>query len=56
MSSIAISGEGARGPPLSTVLAATILNERKKVEKSVPEGTPNLWRVSKAAPRGARSK
>ena len=27
--SIAISGDGARGPPLSTVLATTTLNERK---------------------------
>ena len=54
ISSIAISGEGARGPPLSTVLAATTLNERRKLEKGVPEDTPNVWRVSKAAPCEAR--
>ena len=51
-----MSGEGASGPPLSAVLAIIILKERKELEKGVPEGTPNVWSVSKAAPRGARSK
>ena len=41
-------------PPLSTVLATTTLNERKKLEKGVPEGTS--MESSEAAPRGARSK
>ena len=51
-----MSGEDASGPPLSTVLATTPLKERKKLEKGIPNGTPNFWSVSKAAPRGARSK
>ena len=42
MSSIAMSGEGARGPPLSTLLTATTLNEHRTLEKGVPEGTPNV--------------
>ena len=42
MSSIAMSGEGASGPPLSTVLVAITLNERKKLENGVPEGTLNF--------------
>ena len=51
-----MSGEGAGGPPLSTALANISLKERKKLEKGIPKGTPNFWSVSKAAPRGARSK
>ena len=42
MSSIAMSGEGASGPLLSTILATTTLNERWKLEEGVPEGTPNF--------------
>ena len=53
MFSIAISGDGARGPPLSTVLATSPLNDGRKLEKGVPEGTPNFCRDAKAAPRGA---
>ena len=56
MSSIAISSESVRGPPLSKVHATTTLNGRILLEKSVPEGTPNVWKVSEAEPRGARSK
>ena len=56
MSSVAISGESARGSPLSTVHATTTLNEQTQLEKGIPESTSNLWRVSEAAPRGARSK
>ena len=56
MSSNAISGESVRGLPLSTVHAIATLNERILLQKGVPEGTPNFWRVSKAVPRGARSK
>ena len=42
MNSIAMSGEGASGPALSIVLAKTALNERRKLEKGVPEGTRNF--------------
>ena len=42
MSSIAMSGERASGPALSIVLATTTLNERRKNEKGVPEGTRNF--------------
>ena len=43
MISIAMSGEGASGPPLSTVvLATTTPNERRKLEKGVPEVMPNF--------------
>ena len=55
-SSIAISGEGASGPPLSTVPATITRKERKKLEEGVPDGTPKCWRDAEAAPRGARSK
>ena len=51
MSSNAISGESVRGLPLSTVHAIATLKERILLQKGVPEGTPNVWRVSKAAPR-----
>ena len=56
MGSIAILGESMRGLPLSTVHAITTLNERILLQKGVPEGPQNVWRVSTAAPRGARSK
>ena len=53
---IAISADGAKGPPFSTVLATTTRRVRKELEKGVPVRTPNFCRVSRAAPRGARSK
>ena len=56
ISFITISGDGARGPTLSTVPATTALNDRRKLEKGVPEGTPNCCRVANAAPGGVRSK
>ena len=56
MSSIVMSGEGASGPPLSFVLATKTLNGRRKLHRGVPKGTPNVWRLSKATPRGVRSK
>ena len=42
MSSIAMSSEGASGLSFYFVLATTTLNERRKFEKGVPEGTPNF--------------
>ena len=56
ISSIATSGEGASGPALSTVPASITRKERKNLKKGVPEGMPNFWKDTKAAPRGARSK
>ena len=50
ISSIAISGDGARGPPLSTVLAKTTLNDRRKLKKGIPEGSPNCCRVARVGP------
>ena len=42
MNSIAMSGEGASGPSLSTVLATINLKEYRTLEKGVPEGTANV--------------
>ena len=54
--SIAIAADGAKGPPLPTVLATTTRRARKELAKGVPVRTPIVWKVARAAPRAARSK
>lgn len=53
---IAISAEGTRRPPFSTVSATTTLNEREKLSKGAPVRTLNFCSVSSAGTRGAHSK
>lgn len=52
----AMLAEGAKRPPVSTVLAITTIHTRRYLKKGVPVRTPSICSVFREAPRGERSK